>query len=50
MFYMIGKPELESTITYPVQANLIVHTHLSGHNATFQFNVTIIDITDNSII
>ena len=53
MFYMIGRPslpELVSTITSPGQVTLTVHTHSSGDNTTFQFNVTIINITDNSII
>ena len=53
MFYTIGKPsfpELVSTITSPGQVTLIARTRSSGDNATFQFNVTIINITDNSII
>ena len=43
-------PELISTTSSPGQVTLEVRTRSPGDNSTFQFNVTIINITDNSIV
>ena len=53
MYYTIGipsPPELISTTSSLGYVTLRVSTPSPGDNITFQFNVTIIDITDNSTV